>query len=174
MKFCILLLAIAACNNSQPATPNTDAPAATISFDSIVPPQYVDGKLVAIQKDNAEWKKELTPMQYNVLREQGTERAFTGRYWDNHEHGTYICAACGLPLFSSDTKFNSGTGWPSFWQPLSSGSVKEVSDGSAGMMRTEVECARCSGHLGHVFNDGPQPTGLRYCMNSVSMVFVKN
>lgn len=178
MKFPILLLAILACNNSQPnltgQSSASDAASKTVSSDTIVPPQYANGKLITIEKSNAEWKKELTSMEYYVLREQGTERAFTGDLWDNHAHGIYICAACGLPLFSSDTKFDSGTGWPSFWKPLTDDCVKQVGDNSLGMMRTEVECARCGGHLGHVFDDGPKPTGLRYCMNSVSMDFVKN
>lgn len=126
-----------------------------------------------INKTEAEWRKELTPEQYHVLREAGTERAFTGVYWDNHEKGTYYCAACGLELFSSDTKFDSGTGWPSFFQPISKVNVEEDTDNTLGMVRTEVRCNRCGSHLGHVFDDGPQPTGLRYCMNSVSLKFVK-
>jgi len=128
-------------------------------------------KVEKIVKSDEEWKKILTPEQYQVLRKEGTERAFTGKYWDNHAAGTYVCAACGLDLFSSDTKFDSGTGWPSFWQPIARNHVKEVTDRTLGMERVEVECARCGGHLGHVFDDGPKPTGLRYCMNSVSMDF---
>ena len=111
--------------------------------------------------------------QYHVLREAGTERAFTGAYWDNHEKGVYHCAACGLTLFSSDTKFDSGTGWPSFSAPISQENVIKKADYSAGIIRTEVTCSRCGAHLGHVFDDGPQPTGLRYCLNSISLDFEK-
>jgi peptide-methionine (R)-S-oxide reductase len=125
-----------------------------------------------IVKSDAEWKKELTPEQYQVLREAGTERAFTGKYWNNHDKGTYVCAADGNPLYSSDTKFESGTGWPSFWEPISKDAVQTKTDRSLFMDRTEVLCSRCGGHLGHVFNDGPPPTHLRYCMNSAAMKFI--
>lgn len=137
------------------------------------PPQYDNGALVKVEKSAVEWKKTLTPEQYHVLREEGTERAFTGHLWDNHDKGLYLCAGCSLPLFSSSTKFDSGTGWPSFYQPLTKDCIREVVDNSYGMRRVEVECARCGGHQGHVFDDGPKPTGLRYCINSVSLNFVK-
>jgi peptide-methionine (R)-S-oxide reductase len=125
-----------------------------------------------VEKTDAEWRKLLTPEQYQILRKAGTERAFTGKTWNNHEKGTYVCAACKLPLFSSATKFESGTGWPSFWAPIDPSHVIEKSDWAFGMRRTEVVCARCGGHLGHVFDDGPKPTGQRYCMNSGAMEFV--
>ncbi|MBM3428009.1 MAG: peptide-methionine (R)-S-oxide reductase MsrB [Bacteroidetes bacterium] len=119
-----------------------------------------------------EWKKILTPEQYRILREKGTERAFTGEYWNHHENGKYNCAACGAPLFDSGSKFDSGCGWPSYFKPTESSSITEHIDKSHGMIRTEVTCSKCGGHLGHVFTDGPAPTGLRYCINSASIQFV--
>lgn len=126
-----------------------------------------------VVKTDEEWQQILSPLQFNILRKKGTERAFTGEYWNNHEDGVYVCAACGLELFAAKHKFDSGTGWPSYWQPIAKENVATETDNSHGMQRVEVLCARCGGHLGHIFDDGPRPTGLRYCINSVSLKFVK-
>ncbi len=132
-----------------------------------------DSKTFPVSKSEEEWKRSLTPEQYHVLREEGTERAFTGEHAQSKGNGTYLCAGCENPLYSSETKFESGTGWPSFWQPLSPDAVETRDDSRFFMRRTEVHCARCGGHLGHVFEDGPEPTGLRYCMNSAAMKLQK-
>lgn len=144
------------------------------STTTIIPAEYENEQLVKVEKTEKEWKAELSDQEYNILREAGTERSFSGDLWDNKAKGTYTCRACSLPLFSSTTKFKSGTGWPSYYQPIKEDYVREESDTKYGWNRVEVLCGRCDGHLGHVFDDGPKPTGLRYCINSYSLDFVQD
>lgn len=166
-RFLLLSISAAAC---AAVSPTPSAPAEVVKPGFVLP---IDpGKVEPLTKTDDEWKAALPPLAYSVLRQADTERAFTGRYWDHHAKGTYTCAGCGLGLFSSDDKFESGTGWPSYTRPIKPDRIAEHSDTAFGMVRTEVHCARCGGHQGHVFPDGPKPTGLRYCINSVSLVFV--
>lgn len=165
------MLVCVACKSST--TTNTtmdDNTSEKMTATTVSQTQVID-EIEPIKKTPEQWKEELTAEEFRVLREKGTERAFTGKYWDNKKKGTYTCAGCQLPLFDSDTKFKSGTGWPSFYEPIKANYVTEYVDNSYGMKRTEVTCGRCDGHLGHVFEDGPRPTGLRYCINSVSLGF---
>ncbi|MEM1119654.1 MAG: peptide-methionine (R)-S-oxide reductase MsrB [Bacteroidota bacterium] len=163
--FCVSNLAFS-CNQTKPLTESKvekNEPIVNTKGDT----------LKKVVKTPEEWKAILNSNEYYVLREQGTERSFTGEYWDNKEEGVYKCRGCDLPLFSSKTKFKSGTGWPSFYTPIDEAHIEEEVDNSYGMRRVEVHCARCGGHQGHVFPDGPEPTGLRYCINSLSLIFEK-
>lgn len=156
---------LGACNASRTADITTSS---VTNSPAVVTEQNMSDQVI---KTDEEWKKELTPEQYAVLRQKDTERAFTGAYWNTKDQGVYRCAGCGAILFQSDTKFDSGCGWPSFYAPSSSNVVSEATDNSSFMQRTEVLCSKCGGHLGHVFDDGPKPTGLRYCINSASLKF---
>ncbi len=158
---------------SATATPAAPAGPVTIIPFSDAGVRGAPAQLPKVVKSDAEWQKQLDPTQYEVTRHEGTERPFTGATWNQHADGLYRCVCCATPLFDSKTKFESGTGWPSFWQPIAKENVVETSDRTFGMVRTAVSCKRCDAHLGHVFDDGPKPTGLRYCMNSAAMTFVK-
>ena len=163
---CAVALLLTGCGsastNGTPASPSAAAPNSNAAMK------------FPTAKTEAEWQQQLTPEQYRVLRQKGTERAFTGAYWNTKAAGTYRCAGCGEVLFVSDTKFDSGCGWPSFYQPAATNVITEARDTTLGMVRTEVMCSKCGGHLGHVFDDGPNPTGLRYCINSASLQFEEN
>jgi peptide-methionine (R)-S-oxide reductase len=145
--------------------------ATTVACQAQTTTQPKDTVMFKVNKTEEEWRKQLSPFEYQVLREKGTERAYTGKYWDHHEDGTYTCKGCGAPLFTSNEKFDSGCGWPSYYDAIDSGAIITKPDYSHGMVRTEIMCAKCGGHLGHVFDDGPKPTGLRYCVNSASVDF---
>jgi peptide-methionine (R)-S-oxide reductase len=170
----IAIFACFSCNQAQ-ETSQQDAQNTEVATPLDLVFIGLDGDTLSqVAMEAREWKERLeSDLAYNVLREAGTERAFTGEYWNNKKEGVYTCKGCGLPLFSSTTKFKSGTGWPSFWEPIREGHIEEKTDRSYGMTRVEVLCARCGGHQGHVFPDGPKPTGLRYCINSVSLDFVE-
>jgi len=176
-------LALAACDAAEPrrVAPSPSRTPATETARMVQVHVFnADGQLVgpvespAVVKTDEQWKDELSPEQFRILRKEGTEAPFCGTLLDNKQQGVYTCAGCKLPLFTSDTKFNSGTGWPSFYAPIAEPNIAEVEDMSHGMVRTEIECARCGGHLGHVFKDGPRPTGLRYCLNSESLSFTES
>ncbi len=163
-----MMLGLTACVGQPGADDSRDGKEVTLIIE---PQRDEQGQIVPVEKTPEQWEAELSDKEYHILREHGTERAGTGRYLDNKEDGVYACAGCGLALYEAKTKFDSGTGWPSFWRPIAYDHVAEIEDSSMGMRRVENRCGRCGGHLGHVFNDGPKPTGLRYCMNGYALKF---
>lgn len=167
--FILFIISLVACQQKTAKSQIAVSPKASTAVSSDLPDVEYAGEFV---KSPEEWKAELTPMEYKVLRKAGTERPFSGDLLENKEEGVYVCRGCQLPLFDSDTKFKSGTGWPSYYQPLNETCIETDTDYILGYARSEVHCARCKGHMGHVFKDGPKPTGLRYCINSVSLDFV--
>jgi peptide-methionine (R)-S-oxide reductase len=162
-----LVIVVAGCESG--VEPAQAPPAATVAATATS--ARTSGETDVTSMNETHWRERLTPEQYRVLREKGTERAFTGAYWDHKDKGVYRCAGCKAPLYASDAKFDSGTGWPSFWQPVAGDAVRTERDASHGMVRDELVCSRCGGHLGHVFDDGPPPTGMRHCINSASLEF---
>lgn len=163
-----VLLLLASCDAGQGDARGPARPAAVPEVPAVSPPAP-EPPAAKVERTDAEWRRILTPEQYRILRQKGTERAFTGAYWGTKTPGTYVCAGCGTPLFRSDAKFDSGCGWPSFFEPLDGARLVQTEDRTLGMLRTEVCCATCGGHMGHVFDDGPAPTGLRFCINSGSI-----